>query len=234
MGVNVNAFLAFGAGLLSFVSPCTLPLYPAFLSYITGLSVDELKQKGIIQKRALLHTLFFLIGFSIVFSAFGFTSTLIGQFLFKNMDIFRHIGAVLIIIMGLMILGVFTPQFLMQERRLSFKNRPSGMIGSVLIGMGFAAGWTPCAGPILVAVWGMAATHPSMAYFYMFLYVIGFAIPFFLLAFFIGKLQWIQRRSQTFMKVGGIIMIILGIMLFFDWLSLITVYLSKLTGFQGL
>lgn len=149
---DLNYFLAFGAGFLSFISPCCLPLYPAFLSYITGVSIDEVKsEKVMLRRRSLLHTLFFLIGFSLIFIAIGFGTSFVGKFFIEYQDAIRQIGAILIIFFGFMILGVFQPSFLMGEKRLQFKNRPAGFFGSILIGMGFAAGWTPCTGPILSA-----------------------------------------------------------------------------------
>ncbi|MBD8068202.1 cytochrome c biogenesis protein CcdA [Bacillus sp. PS06] len=228
---DLNLFLAFGAGFLSFVSPCCLPLYPAFLSYITGVSVGELKSDQILlQKRSILHTIFFLIGFSLIFVAIGFSASFLGNFFWDYKDLIRQLGAVLILFFGFVIVGVLKPEFLMKERKIHFKHRPSGYIGSVFIGMAFAAGWTPCTGPILSSVILLAASNPSSAMIYMMAYVIGFAVPFFVLSFFIGKMQWIKRHSVKIMKIGGYIMIFMGIVLFFDWMTKITVYLTSLYG----
>lgn len=232
---DVNIFLAFGAGFLSFISPCCLPLYPAFLSYITGMSVGELKtENAMLQKRSLLHTLFFLIGFSIIFFALGFTSSFLGNFFLNNQDLIRQIGAIFMVLFGLMVIGIFKPEFLMKERRLEFKNRPSGYLGSVLIGLAFAAGWTPCTGPILGAVFAMSATNPGSSLLYMTAYILGFAIPFVALSFFLGKMQWIRKNSQLIMKIGGYIMIVMGIVLFFNWMTKIIIILqSMFGGFSG-
>ncbi|MGE6632214.1 cytochrome c biogenesis CcdA family protein [Bacillus sp. NPDC077027] len=228
---DLNYFLAFGAGVLSFISPCCLPLYPAFLSYITGVSMDEVKsEKVMLQKRSLLHTLFFLIGFSIIFIAIGFGTSMVGSFFFEYQQAIRQVGAILIIFFGFMILGVFKPTFLMREKRLQFKNRPTGYIGSILIGMGFSAGWTPCTGPILSAVITLAGNNPESAVTYMVTYVLGFAIPFFVLSFFITKLSWIRKRQQLMMRVGGIVMIVVGVLLFFDLLTWIIIMFSSLFG----
>ena len=200
---DVNLFLAFGAGFLSFISTCCLPLYPAFLSYITGISVSELKtENALMQRRSLLHTLFFLLGFSLIFISIGFGTSLIGKWFSEYQDFIRQIGALLIIIFGLVIVGIWNPAFLMKDRRFSFQERPSGYIGSIIIGMAFAAGWTPCTGPILVSVIALAATNPSSGMLYMLAYSLGFAVPFFILSFFIGKLQWIRRHSEKMMKIG--------------------------------
>ncbi|PFM83730.1 cytochrome C biogenesis protein, partial [Bacillus thuringiensis] len=155
---DISIFLAFGAGFLSFISPCCLPLYPAFLSYITGMSVSELKEENaMLRKRSMIHTAFFLLGFSIIFIAIGFGTSFIGGIFTDYKDLIRQLGGIFIIVFGLIIVGVFKPKFLMQDRKFTFKNRPSGYFGSVLIGLAFAAGWTPCTGPILVSVIGLAA-----------------------------------------------------------------------------
>ncbi|RDU38665.1 cytochrome c biogenesis protein CcdA [Neobacillus piezotolerans] len=231
MATDVNLFLALGAGFMSFISPCCLPLYPAFLSYITGMSVSELKsENGMMQRRSIIHTIFFLIGFSSIFIMMGFATSFIGEFLFQNQELIRRIGAIFMILFGLMIVGVFKPEFLMKDRKFQFKNRPSGFAGSILIGMAFAAGWTPCTGPILGAVLSMAASNPSSSMPLMIAYVLGFAIPFFILSFFIGRMGWIKRNSLKIMKIGGYVMIVMGIMLFFDWLTQIIIVLTEMFG----
>lgn len=232
---DINLFLAFGAGFLSFISPCCLPLYPAFLSYITGMSVSELKaDNSMLQKRSLIHTIFFLLGFSVIFIAIGFGTSFIGEFFLDYKDLIRQLGAIFIVVFGLVVIGVFTPEMLMKERRIEFKNRPSGFIGSVLIGMAFAAGWTPCTGPILASVLALAATNPGSGVLYMTAYVLGFAIPFLILSFFIGKMQWIRKNSAKIVKIGGYIMIAVGIMLFFDWMTVLLSYFTSIFGgFQG-
>lgn len=228
---DINVFLAFGAGFLSFISPCCLPLYPAFLSYITGVSVGELKtENALLQRRSLFHTLCFLIGFSSIFIALGFGTSFIGEFFQNYQDLIRQIGSILIIVFGLMIVGVFAPKLLMKERRFEFKNRPAGYFGSALIGMAFAAGWTPCTGPILSAVIWLAATNPSSAMIYMVAYIVGFAVPFLLLSFFIGRFRWIKKHNLLIMKFGGYLMIIMGILLFFDLMTLIIIYLTEIFG----
>lgn len=231
MGTDLNIFLAFGAGFLSFISPCTLPLYPAFLSYITGMTLDEIKnEKGMLQKRAVLHTLFFLLGFSIIFIAIGFGASLAQEFFNQYDDLIRQIGAILIVVFGLMIVGLLQIDFLMKDRKLQFKNRPSGYFGSAIIGFAFAAGWTPCTGPILASIILLAGTNPDMGIWYMLAYYFGFAIPFFILSFFISRMNWIRRNSQKIVKIGGYIMIAVGILLFFDGMTIIIRVLSPIFG----
>jgi len=233
---DINIFLAFGAGVLSFASPCTLPLYPGFLSYITGVAVNELKENnGMLQRRALFHTVLFLVGFFIVFAAIGWSATLIGSFLNRYDDVIRQIGAILIVVFGLIIVGVFNPSFMMKDRRIHFTNRPAGFLGTLLIGMGFAAGWTPCTGPILAAVFTLASTAPAQGFLYILVYACGFAVPFFILAFFVGHLAWIKKYNIAFMKLGGGLMIFMGIFLYFDWMTRISSFLTNrfFGGFTG-
>lgn len=190
MNTDVNVFLAFGAGFLSFISPCTLPLYPAFLSYITGVSFDQLKsQKGMMQRRAILHTVFFLIGFSMIFIALGFGASFVKGIFVRYDELIRQVGGILIVVFGLVITGIFTPKFLMKDRKFELKSRPSGYIGSILIGLVFAAGWTPCTGPILGSIMLLGSTHPDSAIWYMLAYVLGFSIPFFVLSFFVSRMN---------------------------------------------
>lgn len=195
------------------------------------MSIEEIKtDKKKMQTRGMFHTLFFLLGFSVIFIALGFATSWLGTFFIQYGDLIRQIGAILIVVFGLLVVGVFKPEMLMSEKRLQFKNRPSGYFGSSLIGMAFAAGWQPCTGPILAAVLVMAGSNPDLGVWYMVAYVLGFAIPFFLLSFFVTRTQWMRKNSEKFMKVGGYIMIALGILLFFDGLTWIIRILSPIFG----
>ncbi|WP_038705405.1 cytochrome c biogenesis CcdA family protein [Planococcus sp. PAMC 21323] len=235
MTSDINLFLAFGAGFLSFISPCTLPLYPAFLSYITGMTMDEIKNdKKVMQRRGMFHTLFFLLGFSTIFIALGFSTSFFYEWFIRYDELIRQVGAIFIVLFGLMIIGVFSPKFLMQDRKFSFKNRPSGFLGTFVIGLAFAAGWTPCTGPITAAIYALAATNPGSGVWYMIAYVLGFAIPFFVLSFFVTRMGWLRKHNQKIMKVGGYVMIAIGILLFFDGLTYLIRVLSPFFGdFQG-
>ena len=233
MGHEVTFFLAFGAGVLSFISPCVLPVFPAFVSYITGMSFDEVQNRNF-NLRAVLHTLFFLIGFSLIYIAIGFGTTFFGGVLVEYSKLIQQIGAILIIIFGLIITGILNFDFLNKNRKFEFKNRPSGFIGSILIGMAFAAGWTPCNGPIIGAIFAMSATEPENALMLMIVYCSGFSVPFFVLSFFVSRTRWIVKYSGTLMKVGGVIMILMGILLYFDGLTKIIIWLSPYFGdFRG-
>lgn len=231
---EINIFIAFGAGFLSFISPCVLPLFPAFLSYITGMSVSEIQDDNKkLNKKSILHTIFFLIGFSSIFIVIGFSSSFVSGFLKSNQEVIRQIGAILIILFGLVIVGILNFKFLMKDKKIAFKNRPAGFIGSFLIGMAFSLGWTPCMGPILMIVLSLTATHPETGMIMMISYILGFSVPFLVLSIFIGKLKWIKRHSVKLVKVGGYIMIFFGIALFFDWMTKLTSFLAGWIGFQG-
>lgn len=228
---QLNLLLAFGAGLLSFISPCSLPLYPAFLSYVTGVSLNELKEeKGMLNKKALVHTLLFLLGFSAIFMALGFSTSFIGTIFIQYQDLLRQIGAIIIVFFGLVVLGILNFDLLMSEKRVQFKKRPKGYIGSVLIGMGFAAGWTPCTGPILAGVIALGVSDPERGMLYMLFYVLGFSIPFLIMSMFIGKMKFLQNRSGLFMKIGGSLMIVMGILLYFDMMTKIIAFLTPFFG----
>ncbi|MFW7188065.1 cytochrome c biogenesis CcdA family protein [Lysinibacillus sp. BNK-21] len=228
---QLNLLLAFGAGLLSFVSPCSLPVYPAFLSYVTGISFNELKEeKGILRRKSLIHTLLFLLGFSIIFMALGFSTSFIGQIFIQYKEFLRQIGAIIMVFFGLVILGFFKIDILQSEKKIHFKKRPKGYFGSVLIGMGFAAGWTPCTGPILAGVIALGVSDPGKGMLYMLFYVLGFSIPFLIMSLFIGKMKFLQRKNGLFMKIGGAIMIVMGVLLYFDMMTKIIAFLTPIFG----
>lgn len=236
---DISILLSLGAGLLTFLSPCVFPLYPVFLSYITGMSVSEI-QRGEIrgQHKAIFHTLFFLLGFSIIYLVLGFGSSnsesVLENMYFQYGELIRHIGGILMVTFGLITIGFLQPKFLMKERKLHIQNKPTGYFGSVIIGLAFAAGWTPCTGPILGATLTLVGNNPSQGLWYMAAYILGFSIPFLLMAFFITKFTWLRKYSDKIMKVGGGIMIVAGFILFFDKFSLFNSLLQPIFGgFQG-
>ena len=239
MQADISIFLALGAGVLTFLSPCVFPLYPAFLSYITGLSVGEIQNgelKG--QRKAIFHTISFLIGFSVIYLVLGFGTaegaTKLESWYFQYGDLVRQIGALLMVVFGLVTVGLLQPKFMMKERKMHIQNKPAGYIGSLLIGSAFAIGWTPCTGPILAATLTLVGTNPSQGLWYMAAYILGFSIPFLVMAFFTSKFTWIRKYSNTVMKVGGGIMIAMGLILFFDKFTIINSFFQPFFGdFQG-
>ncbi|GKU79671.1 cytochrome c biogenesis CcdA family protein [Paenibacillus sp. L3-i20] len=229
---DINIWLALGAGFASFISPCCLPLYPSYLSYITGISVSEIKDSQITKGKRMLmmtHTLFFILGFSIIYYTLGYGANMFSEFFSEYNDLIRQLSAILIILMGLFLLGIFQPRALMKERRMNFIPKKATYFGSFIFGIGFSAGWTPCTGPVLTAILSLAASEPGTWFQLTTAYSLGFAIPFFILAFFLGTARWILKYSATVMKVGGAIMIVMGILLFTDQMIKITIWLNSIT-----
>lgn len=233
MGSSPGLFLAFGAGLLSFISPCCLPLYPSYISYITGVSFDSIKStssNSSVRKRAMIHSLFFILGFSVVFVALGLSASFLGEIFITYKTQVRILGGALIVVMGLFLLGVIQWELLFREKKWHMTSKPAGYLGSILVGISFAAGWTPCIGPILASVLILAATKPGSGLVLMGAYTIGFAIPFFLLAMTLGSIRWIQKYSLILSKIGGGVMVVMGLLLMTNEMAKITVWLIKLTG----
>jgi cytochrome c-type biogenesis protein len=234
---QVSLFAAFTAGLLSFISPCVLPLVPSYLSYITGLSVENLakvEERERFQSAILLNALLFIAGFSTVFIAFGASASLIGQVLYEYQDIIRKVGGILIIIFGLYLLGILKLNVLMTERRLvHFESRPVGYLGSFLIGTAFAAGWTPCVGPVLGTILAYASTTESMSGGVMLLsaYSFGLGLPFFLTAFGMDTFLSYFKNFRTYLGgvsfVSGGLLVLVGLMIFTDSVTLFTSFLER-------
>ena len=234
---QISLFAAFSAGLLSFISPCVLPLVPSYLSYITGLSVENLakvEERERFKSAILLNALLFIAGFSTVFIAFGASASLIGQVLYEYQDIIRKVGGILIIIFGLYLLGILKLNIFMTERRLvHFESRPVGYLGSFLIGTAFAAGWTPCVGPVLGTILAYASTTESMSSGVMLLssYSFGLGLPFFLTAFGMDTFLSYFKSLRTYLGgvsfVSGCLLILVGIMIFTDSVTLFTSFLER-------
>jgi len=231
----VGMFLAIGAGALSFLSPCVLPIFPAYMSYITGISVKELQGNKTtkIRRQLLNHSFIFLLAVSFVFIGLGAGASFLGQWI-QNLLIgdsgllIQRIAGIFIIFMGLFVAGWINIPALMKERRFHYTTKPAGYLGTFLVGLGFAAGWTPCIGPIFGSILMLAASDPGQGIFYTVMYVIGFALPFLVLTFFLGSTRWIVRHSNIIMKVGGVLMIIMGLVLFLGLMPVITGFLLDL------
>lgn len=229
-----NLFLAFGAGVLSFVSPCCLPVYPAYLSYLTGISVGDLKAGTPANRRLVLqHGLAFVLGFSVIWVALGLVTSALAQFFLGWQGQLRVIGGIFVAAMGLAVMGAVRIPFLMREHRVQLAQKPAGFFGSTLVGMTFAAGWLPCVGPILSAVLALAATQPGQGLFLLSAYSLGFAIPWLALAYGLGSARWLARYSLPLERVGGALMVVMGFLLATNQLTRLAGWLVNLTGFQG-
>lgn len=223
--------VAFFAGLLSFLSPCVLPLVPSYVGFITGMTLPEVAGR---RRAALTHALLFVAGFSLVFVLLGASATALGRALNYYQVWLQRVGGVLIILFGLLCLGVFKVGLLNQERRLHLDNKPVGYLGSLLVGMAFAAGWTPCIGPVLGGILGLAATSSDVTRGMQLLaaYSAGLALPFLIAAVAVESfLDWFQRFRRFLpwvMRVSGVMLIVVGVLL-------VTGEFTRLAGWlQGL
>ena len=212
----IKSFLAFGAGFISFLSPCVLPLIPGYISYISGESLGDIVEK---QKKIILKTVLFSLGFSLVFISFGATASLIGNILLENSNTLRIIAGIIIIIFSLQLIGILNLNFLNQEKRFQTKNYSNNLFFPVLVGAAFGFGWTPCIGPVLGSILTLAAVESSIGKGILLLsfYSLGLAIPFILSGYGISKFLAFSKNFRKNIKVvsitGGVILLITGILI---------------------
>jgi cytochrome c-type biogenesis protein len=214
--VSLGLLVAFAAGLLSFLSPCVLPLVPSYIGFLTGMSLPEMTDR---RRAALAHALLFVAGFSLVFVLLGASATALGRALNYYQHWLQRIGGALIIGFGLVCLGVIRVGALSQERRVHVEHKPVGYLGSALVGMAFGAGWTPCIGPVLGAILGLAATTQDLSRGMLLLaaYSAGLAVPFLIAAVALDSfLRWFQgfrRYLPWVMRVSGALLVFVGVLM---------------------
>ena len=212
----IKSFLAFGAGFISFLSPCVLPLIPGYISYISGESLGDIVEK---QKKIILKTVLFSLGFSLVFISFGATASFIGNILLENSSTLRIIAGIIIIIFSLQLIGILNLNLLNQEKRFQTKNYSNNLFFPVLVGAAFGFGWTPCIGPVLGSILTLAAVESSIGKGILLLsfYSLGLAIPFILSGYGISKFLAFSKNFRKNIKVvsvtGGVILLITGILI---------------------
>lgn len=236
---NISLVGAFVAGLLSFLSPCVLPLIPSYITYITGMSFAQLDSEHPshrVRRQTVLHSLSFIAGFTVVFVLLGASATFIGGFLQQHMTAIRKVGGVLIILFGIHVSGIFNVHFLLGEKRLNIRSKPAGFFGSFLVGIAFAAGWTPCIGPILASILMVAATEETIyrGILLLLAYSLGLGIPFFLAALALHRFLLMFNRFKRYIRmfeiVTGIFLVIVGVLIFGNYLTIISRYA---TGWFG-
>jgi cytochrome c-type biogenesis protein len=236
---EVSLFIAFSAGLLSFVSPCVLPLVPSYITYITGVSFHELtgaESKSKLRWVTVFHSLLFISGFSTIFIIMGASASYLGRILAEYQQWIMKAGGVLIIILGIHFTGLITLPFLQMEKRFELRKKPLGYLGSFLVGIIFAAGWTPCIGPILSSILIYASTSKNFyaGILLLFLYSMGLGIPFFLssLAFnsFLSTFEKMKRYMRVIILVSGLFLIAIGILMLTDTFQVINQYLNSLAN----
>lgn len=233
---KVSLLMAFSAGLLSFLSPCVLPVIPSYVSYITGISFEDLtggQDRGRIRKITITNSLFFIAGFSFIFVMLGASSSFLGRFLSDHQEAIRKIGGAMIVIFGLYIAGILRIGFLSGDKRLHLQNKPAGLLGTFLVGAAFAAGWTPCIGPVLGSILIYASTTDSVAtgMGLLSVYALGLGIPFLITSIAINTALSYFKRINRYMRaislVTGLLLVVVGILLFTGDFSLLTQYMIK-------
>ena len=237
-GLTVGA--AFVAGLFSFVSPCCVPLMPAYLSYITGVSIEEFSSDQIAGQRRqiVLNALAFVIGLALIFTLLGATASLIGQFLLEYQEWFARIAGILIILFGLHVLGVLKIRLFDQENRLNFsKRRAPGFLGAVLMGSAFGIGWTPCVGQFLASILLLASQTGTVGagMLLLFVYAMGLGLPFVVAGMAIGQvvplLGRVKRHMRAITYASGALLVLMGFLVFSNQLAQITVFLIRNFGY---
>ncbi|HEX5020185.1 MAG TPA: cytochrome c biogenesis protein CcdA [Candidatus Binatia bacterium] len=231
---DVNVFIAFAAGVFSFLSPCVLPLIPSYLSFVSGVSLDEMRsEQG--RSRVVLNSLAFIIGFSLVFISLGASASFLGGLFLSYRNAIRIVGGIFIVLVGLYLVGAFKVAALERYLQFDLKDKPAGYLGSVLVGITFAVAWTPCVGPILGATLALASTsgEVSRGTFLLSSYAAGLALPFFLSALAINSFLQFSQRMRRHIKAihvaGGILLIIAGILLITDYMTLLNAYALRFT-----
>jgi cytochrome c-type biogenesis protein len=241
---NVSYTMAFLAGVLSFVSPCVLPLLPSYVSFITGISFEDLTGKGNsrvsnlerkhIRNLTIINSLIFIAGFSFVFIAMGASSSAVGMVFIEFQETIKIAGGILVIIFGLFVTGIVNIGFLSMEKKIHLSGKPVGLIGTFFVGMTFAAGWTPCIGPMLGTILAISSTSGSVATGVKLLtvYSLGLGAPFFISSLAVNSFLSHYKRLNKYMnivKIGsGVLLIIFGILLLTDKLSMLARYLPNI------
>ena len=234
---SVGVVVAFSAGLFSFLSPCVLPLFPSYVSFITGMSVGDLTADltGAARRRVMLHALAFVLGFSLVFVGLGASFSAAGQFLLDYRDLIRRVGGALIVVFGLYIAGVLRVGMFGRTAQLQIREKPAGYLGSLAVGITFAIGWTPCVGPILGAILSLAGTAETVARGVGLLvaYSAGLGVPFLLSAVALGSFLRFFKRYRPFIPVmeraAGVLLVVVGVLVFTNYYVVLNSWAISLT-----
>ncbi len=232
--VEVGIFIAFTAGVFSFLSPCVLPLVPSYLTFVTGMSLEDL-QEGVDRKTTFTHSLLFVIGFSSIFILLGASASFLGQFLRAYELWIARVGGVIIVLLGMHLAGVFRITPLLREKRLHLNDKPAGYLGTLGVGIAFGAGWTPCIGPALGAILTYGMTQDTMwaGVGLLTVYSLGLAVPFLLASL---ALDWFLQTFQRFRawipiveRASGILLILLGLLLLTGQFTVLAAWLNRYT-----
>jgi cytochrome c-type biogenesis protein len=232
---NVTLIAAFVAGFLSFISPCVLPLIPGYVSFVSGVSLEDMRGDGAVssaRRHVLVTSLFFVLGFSLVFVALGATASVVGRFLFERQPILAKIAGVLLVIFGLHTMGVFRIALLESEKRMQANRKPAGPLGAMLVGIAFAFGWSPCIGPILGGILALAASKDTVweGTQLLAVYSVGLGIPFLLTSIAINQFFAVTKRIRKYYHaielVSGGLLVAIGVLIFTNQFTIIVRYLQ--------
>ncbi|PYN96320.1 MAG: cytochrome C biogenesis protein [Candidatus Rokuibacteriota bacterium] len=237
MGQSLGVAVAFSAGLFSFLSPCVLPLFPSYLSFITGMSVADLSAElsPAVRRRVLVHAIVFVLGFSLVFVGLGASFSAVGQFLLDYRDWIRRVGGVLIVIFGLYITGVFRLGLFGRTAQWQIREKPAGYLGTLAVGVTFAIGWTPCVGPILGAILSLAGTAETVTTGVGLLvaYSLGLGVPFLLSAIALGSFLKFFKRYRPFIptveRAAGVLLVVVGVLVYTNYYIVLNAWAISLT-----
>ena len=237
---SVTLFAAFLAGVLSFISPCVLPLIPGYLSFVSGVTLEEMRGGTTLaapapgaRRKALISSVAFVLGFSLVFISLGASATAVGGFLMKWLSVIGKIAGVVIILFGLHMMGVLRIGWLYAEKRVQTAKKPAGFFGAMLLGIAFAFGWTPCIGPILAAILAVAAAQESVGQGVKLLavYSLGLGVPFIATSLAINKFfaasARIRKHYHAIEVVSGVLLVVVGVLIFTNRFTIIAQYLSQ-------
>ncbi|MFC1725360.1 cytochrome c biogenesis CcdA family protein [candidate division KSB1 bacterium] len=233
MATDISIFAAFFAGIISFFSPCVLPLIPAYVSYITGISFTDLTEKKGNLFRIFISSLTFVLGFSVIFILLGASATFVSAFLVKNLNIIGKIAGVIIVIFGLHLIGIIRIKFLLYEKKVHSRGTKVSLLGTFIMGLAFAFGWTPCVGPILAGILAIAATKSSILNGVVLLafYSAGLGIPFILTALatstFVNLFGKVKKHFRKIEIISGVFLILVGILIFFNMFGRLSAYLVE-------
>ncbi len=237
MQASVSIFAAFGAGVLSFLSPCVLPLVPGYLSFISGANVSQYRGSEApreLVRRVAVTSLFFVLGFSTVFVALGAAATLVGYYLQQYKRVLAVVGGAVIIVLGLHTAGILRIPWLLYEKRAEVRSKPLGLIGAYVVGLAFAFGWTPCIGPILGAILVYASQQETVSQGVLLLsaYSLGLGIPFLASGLaingFFAASGRLKRHMRAVEMASGALLVAVGLLLVTDRMTLLAVYFAKL------
>ena len=235
---EVNVFVAFAAGVFSFLSPCVLPLIPSYLSFVSGVSVEEMRGAQAVARvrtRVVLNSAAFILGFSLVFISLGASASFLGGLFLGYRNFIRLVGGIFVVLVGLYLVGLFKIAALERYLQFNLKDKPAGYLGSVLVGITFAVAWTPCVGPVLGAVLALAGASGEVGrgIFLLSSYAAGLALPFFLSALAVNSFFQFSQKFRRYIHavhvMGGVLLIIVGVLLITDYMTFLNAYVLRFT-----